>query len=70
MKDYLDNNGVRYLWTKIKNRINSDIANKQDKLTGTSDQIVGFDLSGNMVAKDSQIGDINSVLDAINGEVI
>lgn len=51
MSNYLDSNGLRFLWTKIKNRISSDIANKQNKLTGNTNQIVGFDSSGNAVAR-------------------
>lgn len=49
MSDYLDNNGLRYLWTKIKSYISGQLSNKQDKLTGQAGQTVVFDSSGNLV---------------------
>ena len=45
---YLDHTGLAYLWEKLK----VQFAGKQDKLTGTSGQVVGFDASGNAVAQD------------------
>lgn len=46
---YLDNTGLAYLWEKLK----IQFAGKQDKLTGVSGQVVGFDASGKAVAQDS-----------------
>ena len=35
-----------------------DVSNKQNKLTGTSGQVVGFDSNGNAIAQDAPIPDM------------
>lgn len=42
---YLDNNGLAHLWAALKAALNG----KQEKLTGTPGQLVGFDEGGNAV---------------------
>lgn len=42
---YLDNNGLAHLWAALKTVLNG----KQEKLTGTPGQLVGFDEGGNAV---------------------
>ena len=42
---YLDNNGLAHLWEALK----TNLSGKQDKLTGSPGQIVGFDDGGNAV---------------------
>lgn len=42
MSKYLDENGLLYLWGRIKNKLTA----KQDKLTGEAGQVVGFDADG------------------------
>lgn len=49
MTKYLDDTGLAYLWLKLKEKF----AGKQDKLTGTAGQVVGFDSSGLPVAQDA-----------------
>ena len=34
MSGYLDDNGLRYLWTKIKNYVSNTLSTKVDKVTG------------------------------------
>ena len=46
---YLDKSGLSHLWGKIK----TALSGKQDKLTGTQGQVVGFDGAGNAVAQDA-----------------
>lgn len=46
---YLDSNGLAYLWGKIK----SALSGKQNKLTGTAGQVVGFGADGEAVAQDA-----------------
>lgn len=45
-KAYLDSEGLRYVWDKIKGYL----AKKQDKLFGKAGQVVGFDERGKAVA--------------------
>lgn len=63
IKKYLDNEGLKFLWSKISMEdypnndtliaiINAIDQNKQDKITGTLNQIAGFDINGNLVSKD------------------
>lgn len=44
---HLDKIGLTFFWSKLKTML----AGKQDKLTGTAGQIVGFDADGNPVAE-------------------
>lgn len=46
---YLDNSGLSYLWGKIK----TALGGKQNKLSGTKGQVVGFDAEGNAQAQDA-----------------
>ena len=49
---FLDNTGLSYLWGKIK----AGLEAKQNKLTGTQGQMVGFNASGEAVAEDMPNG--------------
>lgn len=49
MAKYLDDTGLSYLWTNLKEKL----AGKQDKLTGTQGQVVGFGDDGKPVAQDA-----------------
>ncbi len=53
---YLDKSGLSHLWGKIK----TALSDKQDKLTGTQGQVVGFDGAGNAVAQDAPSGGVSS----------
>ena len=53
---YLDKSGLSHLWGKIK----TALSGKQDKLTGTQGQVVGFDGAGNAVAQDAPSGGVSS----------
>lgn len=53
---YLDKSGLSHLWGKIK----TALSGKQDKLTGTQGQVVGFDRAGNAVAQDAPSGGVSS----------
>lgn len=53
---YLDKSGLSHLWEKIK----TALSGKQDKLTGTQGQVVGFDRAGNAVAQDAPSGGVSS----------
>lgn len=44
---YLDKEGLSHFWAEIKTRLSG----KQDKLTGTAGQVVGFNASGQAVAR-------------------
>lgn len=78
MAKYLDQNGLSRVLTQLK----ASLAGKQNKLTGTAGQLAGFDESGNLTAVnapssgvsqayvDGLVGDISTVLDSINGEVV
>ena len=48
-KRYLDSDGFAYAWDKIERRL----SDKQDRLTGTAGQVVGFDSAGKAVAQDA-----------------
>ncbi len=45
---YLNNDGLGYLWQSVKNTLTT----KQDSLTGTPGQVVGFDARGAAAAQD------------------
>lgn len=47
MKKFLDENGLRYLWGKLRAAVDL----KQNKLSGTAGQLVGFDADGNAAAQ-------------------
>lgn len=47
-KHYLDSDGLAYVWDKIRGYF----AKKQDVITGTAGQVVGFDTEGKPVAQD------------------
>ena len=49
---YLDNAGLAHLWGKIK----AALSGKQDILTGTAGQVVGFDARGQAVAQEAPEG--------------
>ena len=49
---YLDNSGLAYLWEKVK----AALSGKQDKLTGTAGQVVGFDDQGRAAAQEAPSG--------------
>lgn len=76
MAKYLDQEGLRRVIGQLKEKL----AGKQDRLTGAPGQFVGFGADGGVTALDgggvSQeyvdglVGDIGTVLDAINGEVV
>ena len=62
---YLDNNGLAHLWAALKTALNG----KQEKLTGTPGQLVGFDEGGNAVpqsAGDVGVATMAQVNDAIS----
>lgn len=63
VRKYLDSEGVKFLWQKISMEdypnndtlitvINAIDQNKQDKITGTLNQIASFDINGNLISKD------------------
>ena len=45
---FLDSGGLAHFWAKVKTALSA----KQDKLTGTAGQVVGFDAQGQAVAQD------------------
>lgn len=47
MNKFLDGNGLKYLWGKIR----AAVELKQDRLTGQPGQVVGFDTGGSAVAQ-------------------
>lgn len=51
---FLDNGGLAHFWAKVK----TALSGKQDKLTGTAGQVVGFDAQGEAVAQDAPEGGI------------
>lgn len=51
---FLDNAGLAHVWAKVK----TALSGKQDKLTGTAGQVVGFDAQGEAVAQDAPEGGI------------
>lgn len=53
MAKYLDDTGLAHLWEKLKEKL----AGKQDNLTGTAGEVVGFDASGRPVAQKSPISE-------------
>lgn len=56
MSKFLDGNGLRYLWGKIR----AAVELKQDRLSGSAGQIVGFDASGSAVAQDAPVAGVAS----------
>lgn len=48
---FLNNDGLSHFWDRIKVRLSA----KQDKLTGTQGQVVGFDATGDAVSQDAPI---------------
>lgn len=49
---FLDKAGLERLWGKVE----AALSGKQDKLTGTAGQVVGFDAQGQAVAQDAPEG--------------
>lgn len=49
---FLDKAGLERLWGKVQ----AALSGKQDKLTGTAGQVVGFDAQGQAVAQDAPEG--------------
>lgn len=46
---FLDNAGLAHVWEKVK----TALGGKQNKLTGTAGQVVGFNAQGQAVAQDA-----------------
>lgn len=53
----ISQSGLSYFWSKIK----PILGGKQDKLTGTTGQVVGFDAQGNAVAQEATSGVVMKV---------
>lgn len=78
MAKYLDQNGLQRLVSHLQEMLSG----KQDQITGSAGQMAGFDASGHLTAVDAPsggvsqsyvdglVGDIGTVLDQINGEVV
>lgn len=63
-KKYLDNNGLQYFWTKIKNYIDSHITGTK---IPTADTTAMFDTAKHMNSEDMTDTEISSFIDGISG---
>lgn len=76
MAKYLDKTGLTNLWNKIKDKFQLKLVSGTNIKTVDNQSIVGsgnINLSSTYYTKteiDNKIGDVNSLLDTINGEVI
>ncbi|MFG6352092.1 MAG: hypothetical protein K1W21_10905 [Oscillospiraceae bacterium] len=67
MAKYLDNAGLE----RLAALLNGKLGGKQDRLTGQSGQVVGFDTEGNAVAQEGvTMDDVNAAItQAVTGAI-